>query len=244
MKKLCLVLVFFFAVWSANAQKSSTLESLYQQGIANAAYPEPSEISSELLAISKENPSLIWKTIQNKEYVLVASWQADTVFYKNNPQTGFYNTTKYPIWVTAAPQLQQWVNKTRFEEDTKLRLEQLLGLPPNGNKKFFIEFWVQPKDLFRPCPDSEITDNACALIFPKDAKPEHIQWINDLRLNSYFMTGNKKDVSQNYPWTQLGYSYDWNPKNISHVGMSEFVINTNADIVVHKFYTTEQYCKK
>jgi len=238
-----LLLAFALLALSLNAQNAS-LENLYQKGVADAAYPETSEISADLLVISKANPNLRWKTINEKEYVLMASWQADTIYYKNNPQTGFYNTTKYPIWVTAAPQLQDWVSKTRYKEETKLRLEQLLGLPPNGNKKYFIEFWVQPKDLFRPCPDAEITDNTCGLAFPADAVREHVQWINDLRLNSYFMVGNKKDVSQNYPWTQLGYSYDWNPSSENNVGLSEFVVNTNADIVVHKCYTTEQYCKK
>jgi hypothetical protein len=44
-----------------------------------------------------------------------------------------------------------------------------------------------------------------------------------------------------YPFTQLGYTYDWNPKNKKHEGLSEFVIGSNRNIVVNKVYKTMDY---
>lgn len=32
-----------------------------------------------------------------------------------------------------------------------------------------------------------------------------------------------------YPWMELGYTYDWNTENPTHVGMSEFVIDVKKD---------------
>ena len=50
--------------------------------------------------------------------------------------------------------------------------------------------------------------------------------------------------SEKYPWTQLGYTYDWNPENKSHVGLSEFVIGENKNIVIKAIYSTNDYLEK
>ncbi len=44
-----------------------------------------------------------------------------------------------------------------------------------------------------------------------------------------------------YPWTRLGYTYDWgNPG--SEVGLSEFVIQGGATVQVAQVYSTQAYC--
>ena len=111
-------------------------------------------------------------------------------------------------------------------------------MPPNVEKKYFVEFWVRPQDLFRPCPDAEVSDTHCGLAFPEEVTDEHKDWINNQRLESYY----NPVWDKNYPWTQLGYTYDWNPKNKNHVGLSEFVIGKNKNVVVKGFKTTEEYC--
>ena len=56
-----------------------------------------------------------------------------------------------------------------------LRFAQLLGLPPEyavpgdpKEAKYMLEMWVSPQDIFRPCPDTEISDTACETSFPSD----------------------------------------------------------------------------
>lgn len=216
------------------------VQRLYSDGVGDAAKPQPWEISNQLIAIKEDNPQLIWKEMNGEAYLLVSSWKEDTTYYKNDQKTGKYDTGNYPIWVTAAPQLQQLCQTKKFgrKEGLDFRLKQLLGLPPNVEKKYFVEFWVRPQDLFRPCPDADISDSACELAFPESASSDHKAWINDLRLASYY---NPK-WDHNYPWTELGYTYDWNPRNKTNVGMSEFVIGKNKEIVVQGFYTTAEYC--
>lgn len=221
------------------------LTPLYAASIADAAYPTMEEIV-ELTIISKDNPKLNWKTIDGKYFLLVATWtnEKSAGYY---PKEGIYNTKSYPIWVTAIPDLKERCDALKIgkSKDAPLRIKQLLGLPPTADKGFFIEFWVQPKDLFRPCPDNEIDDGICGLCFPQDeadtdtigeAVKIHRAWINQLRLDSYYNCKGDK-----YPWTQLGYTYDWHPRNKSHVGISEFVIRANSDIYVNKIAATNDY---
>jgi len=219
---------------------SVSTKKIYSLSVGDAAKPQEWEVFNDLISIKSDNQQLVWKTIKGEQYLLVASWKADTSYYKNDPKTGFYNTGKYPIWVSAAPQLQQLCQSSKFglKEGVDLRLKQLLGMPPDVDKQYFVEFWVRPQDLFRPCPDPEITDKSCGLAFPKDTEEAHISWINNQRLASYY----NPIWNQNYPWTELGYTYDWNPKNKTHIGVSEFIIANNANIVIKGFQTTAQYC--
>lgn len=216
------------------------MQRTYEEAVGDAAKPQPWEVVQTLTPITKDNQGLVWKEIKGKQYLLVASWKLDTGYYVNDPSTGFYNTGKYPIWVTAAPQLQDLCRQKQFgrREGVDLRLKQLLGMPPNVDKAYFVEFWVRPQDLFRPCPDPEVSDKTCGLAFPEGVSPEHKEWIDALRINSYY----HPTWDQNYPWTELGYTYDWHPANKNHVGLSEFVIANNANVVVKGSQSTAQYC--
>jgi hypothetical protein len=217
---------------------NTQIDQYYGASIIDASYPEPDEISNELLSIDPENKQLVWKDIEGKKYLLVSTWAADASYY---PESGAYNTSKYPIWVTAAPQLLNWYQSRKPKElqDRDLRLKQLLGLPPTVEKNYFIEFWVTPDNLFRPCPDKDITDSSCGLCFTDELDEDHKEWIKNLRNDSYYNCQGDK-----YPWTQLGYTYDWYPGNKSHIGLSEFVIKANSNILVNKIYTTDEYLKK
>jgi hypothetical protein len=218
----------------------------YKQALTDSAQLNASKRSFSLTSISDNNPGLIWKNIDGERYVLVSSWKADAKFYKNDPKTGFYNTGKYPIWVTAAPDLQQRLagEKRKFKNPKPLekRLRQMLGLPPNAVKKVFVEFWVRPQDLVRPCVDTEVTDNSCELFIPKGSNPDcnNLRWLIDQTRASFA----DSTLYQRYPFTQLGYTYDWSRRNKRHIGLSEFVIGENKNIVVEAVYETAEYVRR
>ncbi|MBK8453511.1 MAG: hypothetical protein WAQ53_14365 [Thiofilum sp.] len=44
-----------------------------------------------------------------------------------------------------------------------------------------------------------------------------------------------------YPWTRLGYTYDWGKPN-NPIGFSEFVIDKGAKVEVKSVTTTAKYC--
>jgi hypothetical protein len=235
MKITTVFLVFITLISVGCGVTNKTNKDLYEQSMINSIRPDSSKIFSNLVQINDSNKTLIRKYINEEEYILVCSWKQNVSFYQKDT---IFNTGNYPIWVTTAPEL-----KMRFEsespKDTNLRLIQLLGLPPTSKYSYFVEFWVRPVDLFRPCPDKEISDNKCDICFPEDADEEHINWINGNRISRYYQC----ELYNQYPWTQLGYTYDWNPKNKSHVGLSEFIIGSNKTIYINRIVTTSEYLR-
>jgi len=242
MKNQFLIIVLLLSILAGSCRNVrntpvSRVPQLYAQAIADAAYPTETKISTNLTIISKENKKLQWKTIEGEEHILVATWVSEQAvnYY---PASGAYNTKSFPIWVTAIPDLKERYEALKISQskDPVLRMKQLLGLPPAVNKTHFIEFWVKPQDIFRPCPDNEITDQSCGLCFPENTSEAHQKWINQLRLDSYYNCKGDK-----YPWTQLGYTYDWHEGNKSHIGLSEFVIKQQSNIYVNRVVKTAEY---
>lgn len=237
---LLVIVVISGACKTLNLVKSENQddEMLYRKSIENSIYPEASKVDTDLVPVTNQNQNLIWKNIKGEDYVLVVTWKQKISYYKPYLDSAFYNTGLYPIWVTTAPELIRRMNHEKYSNADR-RLIQLLGLPPNSVYSYFVEFWVKPADLFRPCPDEEITDKKCDICFPANADSAHVAWINDNRISRYYQC----DLYQQYPWTQLGYTYDWNPKDKLHFGLSEFVIAANSKIVVNAIYRTEDYLK-
>ncbi len=224
---------------SSSLPKNTSDQSLYQQSIVNAMSPEPDKVYDKLIPITRQNPDLRWKAFNGEDYLLVVSWKRSDSIYKPYMDSAFFPTQSWPIWISTAPQLLERMESDQYT-DTNKRLLQLLGLPPNAQYNYFIEFWVRPADLFRPCPDAEITDRNCSLCFPENVNAGHKAWINANRVSRYYSC----ELYDKYPWTQLGYTYDWNPENTDHIGLSEFVIRANAQIKVKATYTTQEYLQK
>ena len=214
---------------------SQTNRELYERSMINSIRPDSSKIFYDLVEINDFNTNLIRKTINGEEYILVCTWKQNVSFYQKDT---IFNTGSYNIWVTTAPELKERI-KLESTKDTNLRLLQLLGLPPTSKYSYFVEFWVRPQDIFRPCPDKEISDGNCDLCFPEETNKEHIDWINENRISRYYQC----DLYNQYQWGQLGYTYDWNPNNKSHVGLSEFIIDKNKTIYINRIVTTSEYLR-
>ncbi|MFM7615311.1 MAG: hypothetical protein ACKO4R_14065, partial [Synechococcales cyanobacterium] len=125
--------------------------------------------------------------------------------------------------------------------ELSLRLQQYLGLVLNkySSKTHFVEMWVKAEDLIRPCIDQEINDTSCHLL-PLPV-PDNSPVIKAIYTNSY--SNAKKEY---YPWSGLGYTYDWGNPQKPHVGSSEFIINPTAEkpveVEVVSVTPTQEYC--
>lgn len=98
--------------------------------------------------------------------------------------------------MTVVPELRTVCRRVQPEcGDSELRLKQLLGLPPQTQKSQFVEFWVSPHDLFRPCHDPEISDSVCELDFPPDVSENYRKWFDNQKSGSYGWDG-----WGGYPW--------------------------------------------
>lgn len=211
----------------------------YQAAITDARTAEPSEITTTLTPLVPYNDSLVWRNrTDSTRQVLVATWGGSNTL--PSATAGDTVTADEDIWVTVVPAVKQFCRTAdQTGDDLQLRLAQRLGLPPNVDYERFVELWVQPQDLVRPCPDPEVTDHECELRPPKPAthvqvSDAHQAWFQKLKDTSYGPDG--------YPFTGLGYTYDWNPTT-DEVGPSEFVLRPGESGVVRATYSTAAYCR-
>ena len=100
--------------------------------------------------------------------------------------------------------------------ESRTRLLQMLGLPLSTVHTQIVAVYVDAKALFRPSRDPEITDHTSQLSYPKGVSANHHDWF-EYNVSFSYEPGNA------YPWTQLGYTYDWHNPDGPHVGLSEFV---------------------
>lgn len=204
------------------------LEQMYRAAIEDAMVAEDEEIYRELAPITEYNTDLQWMEVSGEKYVLMVTW---TKYPESYPVGSSVLTWWGDTWVMVIPELRGFVEKNDIQDDElTLRLEQLIGLPYNDGNEYFVEMWVRPDDLFRPSPDPEITDTQAQLDFPENVSREHVEWFNSLKSTTY----------DEYPWSRLGYTYDWGNAD-SDVGLSEYVIRNDSEVIVSSVSTTLDY---
>jgi len=235
----CLVPIILVALFTVSCahhtpQTPKELRREYLAAIRDAETATPAEISKDLVAITPANAELIRNDQGAIRVVTWTDWQG------YDSKVGQRLTLSRHVWVTVVPHMQSFCRECGLTKKAlDLRLRQRLGLPPEDPMTRFVEFWVSPDDLFRPCPDPEITDHEAELSFPQSHRfvtvsEGHRQWFEALKKESY--------ADEGYPWTRLGYTYDWGGK--SEIGESEFVIAKGAEVVVYSVTPTEEYCEK
>lgn len=212
----------------------------YQKGVTDAAFPEQSEITDKLNPITPDNPNLVWN--EDKTKILVSTWKAQGSYEKfMKPYTNTSDNPSYAVWVTAVPQVHEMCSKyaNQSKDALDMRLKQYLGLAPDWNYDVFVEMWVSPNDMFRPCVDPEVNDSTCNLNFGDSAPnvkniPDYQDFYSDLYYKSY-------RASAGVPWTGLGYTYDWgNPD--SDIGASEYILTPGAKYEIKRAVPTQEYC--
>ena len=182
-----------------------------------------------LEAITVDNTNLTWRTNPDTDTreVLVASYMkvGDATNYYH---VGQYSSLQYAeIWVTLVPELKNFC-RNYAGTNIYLRLKQLLGLPATSLNDTIVEFYVNPLYLLRPSRDPEITDQEAEVSFRTNTpyadkvSTNYNAWFQStIESRNYGMTNG---VWNAWPWTQLGYTYDWLKTGNNIVGLSEFVI--------------------
>ncbi|NDV22926.1 hypothetical protein [Desulfovibrio sp. JC022] len=256
-----------FGLLLAGVAQASNLDEIYLKAVNDARMVEHGEISRKLLGISspqeRNNPKILsWKIISGKQHVLVCTWAGKYLQGKGWQVGKEYSLAKTDnLWVTAVPELKDFFLQRGFwpssHDGLVLRIKQLLGLPASDRMTVLIEFWVRPADLFRPSPDSDPSDHEAQLDYPWKRSPFQ-SFDPSMKIHSYVDAANP-DVVYNYkqwfenlnatiysddtpyPWTQLGYTYDWadDKFNNNHVGLSEFIVLGGSNIIIEKMVNTE-----
>lgn len=234
-------------------QWSDAEKNAYWQAVNDARTPNAIKLKPHT-GISPDNPNQHW----NHGLVSFVSWASNWQNYQDNQQRHFPILFDRDVWVTVVPELQSFCSKYVPTGGVTVgkRLIQLLGLSlgDDPSKREMVEFWVDPQFLFRPSFNPEITSHEAGLQFSASNpfllfQLSYYQWFSSQFDQSYKNNGqlitrdNKNQKAWAYPWTQLGYTYDWgDPSN--HLGSSEFVIRRWSPVLVDKVQDTDSYCSK
>jgi hypothetical protein len=217
--------------------------------ISDAAVPTPAKIDDHLIPIRRDNTTLSWENDSADSRVKVVSWMSEKTFqsYYSEPADLPTDKTAPPswstvMWVTAVPQVREFCRALGTRDNAAItnRLLQLIGLSPTGQNARFVEMWVSPKDMMRPCPDREVDDNRCEVDAASDVD-DYRTWFTNNFAKSYSVSG--------APWTRLGYTYDWAPASDTAnphkpKGASEFILKPGAPYTITGRFTTLEYCSR
>ena len=231
---LCVLTLLLMACSSGDGGSGSTgdtvLEERYMEAIKDAMITDEDELYDGLIDVVETNRYLQWSEVDGETRVLVVTW---TRYPDSYPAGETIRTWWGDTWVTMVPEITDWFSENDLGyTEIILRTEQLLGLPNDSGYTHFVELWVRPGDLFRPTPDNEITDRTVLLELPESAEEWYIVWFHTTIVDSYF--------PMRYPWTRLGYTYDWGRAD-TDIGLSEFVIRQDSEVVVESNTPTEVY---
>ncbi|OYQ32821.1 hypothetical protein CHU95_18930 [Niveispirillum lacus] len=247
---------------TASALPDETPAQLYAAALYEAAIPKPSTIGPGLLRIAPDNPKLSWRNGPDGKQVLVASVMSSYAYdryYRGQPTGG--PTGWGQIWVTAVPQLKEFCTEVPGDAAAKtLRVVQWLGLNPASPYAQVVELWIEPEQLVRPCPITDITAATCTLDTADQSGPPAVKGTTTRPIcapgdapcaekQSYwdwFATNMRLNLKEGgAPWTRLGYTFDWKPAKdggFVRYGGSEFVMKPGAKYQVHAAYTLAEYC--
>jgi hypothetical protein len=160
------------------------------------------------------------------------------------------------VWVTLVPEVRDSCDDWA-DADKAMRLRQLLGLQPTQPVTYFMEMRVPASALFRPTANDAITTDTlcnpavdgagCALQFPANTSPAHYEFMVNQAFSSWKMpdgypaqgTGDWQQLG--YPWTRLGYTYNWHPGSPRY-GASEYVIRPGTQVTVTSAQSIAEYC--
>ena len=239
------------------APGTEDLWAVYAAAVRAAQFPAQDHVSTELAPILKTNPDLRW----DQGRVLMATW-TKRKYYEGKAGQPYTLPENVTIWLTAVPYLQEDCRGWGLSpEDLPLRIAQMLGMPPpgEGGNDAFVQMWVDPRTFFRPCPDPEISDRECQASLdggPVDrsggcpwsagqvsgafvrVSDDHLRWMCGNWKSTY--TG---DPKTSYPWTALGYTFDWG--DLLHPqGQSEYVVPPGTTVWIESITSTEEYCRQ
>ena len=205
-------------------------DSLYREQYA-AAVKSAKDLSSDdihPLVLIDGGSDLATLSGDNSQVILV-TWHNNPDAFKDGQNI---THTDKVIWAFTDKEFVKWFRENHEKVDNwDVRLKQVIGMPPETKNNYFTVFWANVNDVFRPAYYPEINSGYMNTAFSntlEEDDSENAMWFKD-----WFKKTNATIYSQNggYPWTRLGYTYDWgNPD--SKYGLSEFIVKEGAQIEV------------
>lgn len=204
------------------------MEGLYAAASRDAERAEPTEVVTDLPVIEPGKSELVWEAPGGR--LLGTAWVERAGRFTEGQRV----TLDEDLWIVPAPRVEDFCRDIHTgKTQLLLRLEQLFGLPPrSGRDRKMVRVWVEPFEVFRPCPDPETTDDHCDVHAPLG--DDHRAWFAEQEAQGRNPQGGL--------WTRLGYTYDWgNP--YTEVGLPELVVPAGTGVDVEQVTETKRFCR-
>ena len=198
--------------------------------VRDAAIAEEHEIKP-LVSLTKQDPLVTW---DGQGRVLLCTWHS----YPDSYPEGETVTAEWGyIWTYTDKELATHAGELAKSEDAVMRMRQLISINPNKTHSTVTGLWVNPSDVIRPAYQPDAAKGSMTTAFPEGQEIEEsfLSWFNQNILDSYYYG--------NYPWTRLGYTYDW-ADNGKEYGLTEFLIKKGAQVEVAFTETTSEFLQR
>ena len=224
----------------------------YRTSIKTASSKDRDPVVHNLVQLKKSDPRVRWRSIDGRRHVLVATVRRDPV---SDVARGEAFDLRSAKWVVVPRQLRQRCVRIGCRSMGPRRLDltikQFIGLPPDGDYRLANTFWARPRDIFRPCLQPSVRASSCprrargplptingtsVRTFLRDQAEYAWRWPRRWNPATAVSCSGAFPEPRNcygFPWTELGYTYDWAP-NRSHIGLSEFVVTAGSRVYLNR----------
>ncbi|MDQ7249694.1 hypothetical protein [Dongia sedimenti] len=156
------------------------------------------------------------------------------------------------MWVFLPEELQA---KCKGTDNPGFAIRQILGLPPPFDHRDIYKLTVPPSALFRPCfSGTDPSSKKCEFSAPKYEDLKDIEdaeeklarlepaynrlWFMVDKLSKTYRVG----TYDGYPFTGMGWTYDWRRSQSSHYGVTEFIVPKETQVAVGQKISPEDFC--
>lgn len=218
-------LVTYFAV---RPNKDIRPSDLYAAAVADSIKADADEIFP-LVSLTEDSDMVTWH--EDGERALLLSWNdSPDVFV-----AGGTVTLSGELWTFTDKEIKSWYDGVAGSvADWDFRLKQLIGLPPTSAYTHISAFWVDVSRVIRPAYQMDVTKQLDETCLETNLLGAHEEWFNANIVYSYFIS--------DYPWTRLGYTYDWSD-GCDEYGLTEFLVLGGTEAEVEYTKTTEEFIR-
>ncbi len=225
------MMIVFMAAMLAGCAKGNEAakspEELYRDAVRDAAFADDDEILP-LVSLVESNPMTTWQDGK----VLLLTWHN----YPDSYPEGEAVTIQWgPVWTFTDKEIASHAEELQKADDAKARLKQIIAFAPDSEHTTVTGLWVDPQNVKRPAYQSDPTIEDMSNSFDENVDEDFKSWFDDNTLWSYYYG--------EYPWTRLGYTYDW-ADNDTEYGMTEFIVEDGAEVTVEFTETTEEFLNR
>jgi len=147
------------------------------------------------------------------------------------------NSNRY-TWVFVMNDFKERCNRKNISRktypDLSKRLCRFLGLSDECRRDTIVYMQVSSKSLFRPSYNTNISQRTDPKIVGRNDSINSMS-VDDRR----WMLS--QQVSNQYPWTRMGYTYDWGDAN--HIGVTEFILRPDTQFTKSGYTVIDDYLK-